>query len=63
MATDKLPERAEVEVEEDRRARAVQKKPYRAPLLTAYGHIAKLTMGGAGTGTDGGKVGMRMTCL
>jgi hypothetical protein len=60
MATDKLP--AQADAEEDRRARVVQKKPYRAPLLTVYGHIAKLTMTGAGSGTDS-KISMMMVCI
>jgi hypothetical protein len=61
MATDKPPARAGVE--ENARAGAVQKKTYRRPLLTAYGHISKLTLGGAGTGNDGGAVGKRKMCL
>ncbi len=60
MGTDKLP--AQADVEEDRRACVVRKKPYHAPLLTVYGHIAKLTMTGAGSGTDG-KFTMMMVCI
>ena len=60
METGKLP--AQTDVEEARRARAAQKKPYRAPLLTVYGHIAKLTMTGTGSGTDS-KTLMMMVCI
>jgi hypothetical protein len=61
MAKDKLP--GQEIVKQDAPAGAVQRKRYSPPLLTKYGHISKLTMGGAGTGTDGGMVGMRMSCL
>ena len=62
MAKDKLP--AQEVVKESAPAGAVQRKPYRPPSLTAYGHISKLTMTGFGTGGDGGAVaGMRMVCL
>ena len=60
MTTGKLP--AQADVEEGRRACAVRKKPYRAPLLTVYGHIAKLTMTGQGSGADSTKIRM-MTCI
>ena len=41
-----------------------QRKPYRPPVLTTYGHISKLTMALAGSGADGSnKATMRRTCL
>ena len=40
------------------------KKPYRAPRLTEYGSVAKLTQANAGSGTDSGmKASQMKTCL
>jgi len=39
------------------------KKTYTPPSLLEYGNIAKLTQGGAGTGSDGGTGTMMMMCL
>jgi hypothetical protein len=39
------------------------KKAYTPPSLLEYGNIAKLTQGGAGTGSDGGTGTMMMMCL
>lgn len=61
MATDKPP--ARTEVKEIAQAGAVQKKTYCPPVLTTYGHISKLTLGGNGSGNDGGAVGKRKMCL
>ena len=58
--TDKVP--AQAKVKQDGRTDGAQKKPYRTPVLTTYGHISKLTMSGAGSGTDS-KVAMMMVCL
>jgi hypothetical protein len=44
-------------------ARRAPRKPYVSPKLQVYGSVAKLTRGGAGTGADGGTVGMQMVCL
>ncbi len=62
MDTDKLPSQ---EVgEEQSPVGTVQKKPYRPPQLTTYGHISKLTMANAGSGADGGRRAARMrVCL
>ena len=41
-----------------------QRKPYRPPVLTTYGHISKLTMANAGSGADGStRATKRRTCL
>lgn len=64
MATDKLPEQAVVQ--ENGPAGVAQKRTYRPPLLTMYGHISKLTMSLNGSGTDGGTrsaTRMRASCL
>jgi hypothetical protein len=40
------------------------KRPYRPPALVEYGHIAKLTHSGFGSGADGGMMANRMMmCL
>jgi len=39
------------------------KKAYTPPSLLEYGNIAKLTQGGAGTGSDGSTGSMMMMCL
>jgi hypothetical protein len=39
------------------------RRPYRAPSLTEYGPIAKLTQMMVGTGADGGPSGNRRMCL
>jgi hypothetical protein len=40
------------------------KKPYRAPQLTEYGSVAKLTQSSAGSGADGGmKASQMKSCL
>ena len=39
------------------------KRGYRAPALTEYGTLPKLTQTMAGAGTDGGLAGSTMTCL
>jgi hypothetical protein len=49
---------------EDGQATPGGKKPYRAPQLTEYGSVAKLTQSNAGSGADGGmKASQMMTCL
>ena len=41
-----------------------KKLAYKKPVLVAYGHIAKLTQNGTGSGIDGGVGGvMAMMCL
>jgi hypothetical protein len=48
----------------ERRPAGRAKKPYRAPRLTEYGSVAKLTQSTAGSGADGGmKASQMMTCL
>ncbi len=42
-------------------ARPQSRRPYQKPRLVAYGSVAKLTQGGAGSLTDGGMA--NMTCL
>jgi len=61
MVTSKSP--VEAVVKESVPAGGVPKKPYCRPLLTTYGHISKLTMGLAGSGTDGGAGKMMKNCL
>lgn len=40
------------------------KKPYRSPILTEYGSVAKLTQANAGSGADGGmKASQMKSCL
>ncbi|HSE60262.1 MAG TPA: lasso RiPP family leader peptide-containing protein [Nitrospiraceae bacterium] len=40
------------------------KRPYQPPVLIEYGHIAKLTHTGFGSGADGGMMANRMMmCL
>lgn len=50
MTTDKST--AKSDAKEGGATRVLQRKPYRAPQLTTYGHISKLTMGQAGSGND-----------
>ena len=39
-------------------------RPYQPPVLIEYGHIAKLTQSGLGSGADGGMMANRMMmCL
>jgi hypothetical protein len=49
----------------DGRPASRAKKPYRAPRLTEYGSVAKLTQGGNGTLPDDGSgiANMMKTCL
>ena len=48
------------EMKEGSRAETSGKKIYRAPVLTTYGPVSKLTMTGSGSGTDGGSVADHM---
>ena len=48
---------------DDRREPRQQRRPYKAPKLTEYGPIAKLTQMMVGTGADGGPSGNRRMCL
>jgi hypothetical protein len=42
---------------------AERRRPYRAPTLTCYGSVAKLTQGTRTVGNDGAMGGMMMMCL
>jgi len=47
----------------ERGGRPVEKKPYRSPVLIAYGSVAKLTQGIYTNGFDGPAGGRRNPCL
>ena len=59
MTNRKLPDQADLT--ERLQSNPLQRKPYRAPVLTVYGHISKLTLGVGGSGGD--KTMKRATCL
>lgn len=40
-----------------------RRRPYRSPILTCYGSVAKLTQGTNTVNNDGAMGGMMMTCL
>ena len=46
----------QIQTKEGTRFEESGRKPYRAPVLTIYGPVSKLTMTGTGNGSDNGPV-------